>query len=109
MTLAIQKEGETATYSKLLDINIVTICRISPDGNDENDGTSWGNAMKTVAAAVNRYSENCHFWIEKGHYETSETFIGNTLSLLGGFTGNEDNDSQRNLEYQKTILVQHTI
>lgn len=75
------------------------ILHLRPDGEDTDSGESWGEAMRTLEAAVARaeVSRPTEVWLAAGTYESlSGTHsIPPNLTLRGGFIGNERSPSER--------------
>lgn len=83
---------------------IPTIVRVIPDGNDENDGSSWDLAKKTIQAAIDDATEiGGEIWVKAGAYNEN-ICIWPKVSLYGGFAGNETDKSQRNPKSNITII-----
>ncbi|MEN6582011.1 MAG: NosD domain-containing protein, partial [Armatimonadota bacterium] len=82
-----------------------TIIRVSPNGNDGYDGSTWASAKKTVQAGVDAAYNNGggEIWVAAGTYNEHITLKAN-CSLYGGFVGTEDTRSQRNFNINKSIL-----
>lgn len=80
------------------------------------DGTSWSNAMGTLAEALNQAANNSEIWVAEGTYyphtclicseeERDLSFnIPDGVALFGGFAGFETAISQRNIDTNPTIL-----
>lgn len=72
------------------------------DGNDGNDGLTWGTAKKTITAALNAVTSDTEaIWVAAGTYNEHIT-LKKGVDLLGGFVavGNPDNkldDTNRNI------------
>ncbi len=80
---------------------------VSTTGNDNNDGTSWAKAFRTVSRAVNEANYSLYvysdtIWVAKGTYYESIN-VSKDLAIVGGFAGNETLKSQR-ISGNKTIL-----
>ena len=90
-------------------------------GNDNNDGLSWGTALASLQAAIDKTSNNAgdQIWVAADTYYPSQTPGGNTtadssryftfyfnqdIQIYGGFTGAETMLTQRNLKNNTTIL-----
>lgn len=80
------------------------IIRVSPDGDDSNDGFCWTLAKKTIQAgliaAVQRTGE---VWVKAGTYQEKITLLP-AVKLYGGFNGTETERSQRNWKANVTII-----
>ncbi|HZL42906.1 MAG TPA: choice-of-anchor Q domain-containing protein, partial [Verrucomicrobiae bacterium] len=83
---------------------VSTIVRVSPAGNDANDGSSWGTAKRTVQSAINqeRFSGG-EVWVAAGMYLENLT-LQTGVHLYGGFSGNETARDQRNAKANLTVL-----
>lgn len=80
------------------------ILRVSPSGNDSNDGLSWATAKRTVQAAITAVAKDGgEIWVQSGFYQG--TFgLGDFTYLYGGFNGTESDRAQRNWVKNPTIL-----
>ena len=80
------------------------IVRISPDGDDANDGSSWDLAKRTVQAGVDAASNmGGEIWVKHGVY-LGQITLHPYASLYGGFSGNETDREQRDWNLNVTIL-----
>lgn len=70
-------------------------------GNDNNNGSTWPLAMRTIQAAVNTVNSPTEIWVSHNcTYAENITISGSTkagLRLLGGFAGTESSADQRDL------------
>ena len=92
------------------------IIYVKADAEGDGTGSSWGNAMRDLKAALRMasYLDTVQLWVAAGSYygDTSLTsdnafVMLNGVDVYGGFAGNEPADydlSQRNLETNVTIL-----
>lgn len=86
------------------------ILRVKPDGNDANNGSDWGNALRSVQEAINRLAERGQggeVWVKAGTYQPSVYMSGESIdrsaafvmkdgvSVYGGFEGNEETRAER--------------
>lgn len=74
-------------------------------------GTSWQDASGNLASLLLQAQPGTQVWVAKGvYYPTSDSDrtqsfeIPAGVSLFGGFAGNENSLSQRNINLHKTIL-----
>ncbi len=90
-----------ATVWPIPDIQIV---RVSPTGNDANDGSTWMLAKKTIQSAIDALSSNGgEAWVNAGIYnERIEMQSG--VEIYGGFSGTETERSQRDWKANKTTI-----
>lgn len=79
------------------------IIRVSPTGNDSNDGSTWTLAKKTVQAAINSAAAEDEIWVEAGTYVESIS-MKDGVGLYGGFAGSETERNQRDWKINITIL-----
>jgi hypothetical protein len=79
------------------------IIRVSPSGNDANDGSSWAGAKRTVAAAIAVLANGGEAWVAGGTY-TENITLPSFVHLYGGFAGAETARGQRNWTANQTIL-----
>lgn len=86
------------------------ILRVKPDGNDANNGSDWGNALKSVQAAINKLADGGQggeVWVAAGTYQPS-IYMSNAntdrsaafvmkdgVSVYGGFDGTEKTRAER--------------
>ena len=82
---------------------------VKTDGNDNNDGSSWGKAYKSVQKAINELAKTPgvpgEVWIAKGEYFPTALINGSGtpasfrmydgISLYGGFAGTESSKKER--------------
>jgi nitrous oxidase accessory protein NosD len=81
------------------------IVRVSPRGNDLNDGSSWAAAKATVQAAVGAvpFHAGGEVWVAAGAYRENVA-MSSWASLYGGFAGNESRREQRDWARNPTVL-----
>ena len=80
------------------------VVRVSPDGNDASDGSSWLLAKRTIGAAITAVeSWGAEVWVRQGIY-TESVALKPYVHLYGGFNGTETERSQRNWTLNKTVL-----
>ncbi|MCE5197782.1 MAG: choice-of-anchor Q domain-containing protein [Armatimonadota bacterium] len=82
-----------------------SVIRVSPSGNDANDGSSWTSAKKTIQAGIDAASNGGggEIWVAAGIYN-ERIAIKVYCYLYGGFAGTENTRSQRNFSVNKSIL-----
>ncbi len=71
------------------------IIRVSAAGNDNNDGSSWALAKRTVQGGINAVGRGGEVWVRAGTYPERIAVPAFTY-LFGGFAGTETNRSLRN-------------
>ena len=86
------------------------IIRVSPTGNDNNDGSSWAAAKRTVTAAITSIHTNLigtfynlsggQVWVRQGTYVESNVMLPPFVYLYGGYAEND----QRNPGLTPSIL-----
>ncbi len=84
------------------------IIHVRPNGNDLNDGLSWKSAKKTIvsgiAAAGRTFTEaGGEVWVASGTYPECID-IPAFVYLYGGFVGNENHRSQRDIIANPAII-----
>lgn len=84
---------------------------VRADASPGGDGTSWASAYNTLQAALEVANPGDQIWVKKGVYYPADqstpidlTQNTTTLTVYGGFTGNETLLSQRNFVTNVTIL-----
>ncbi len=89
--------------------NKIIYVNINSTGN--NTGSSWQNAFLDLQDALASAQKNDAIWVAKGTYFPTKTsdrsisfYIKNTVSIYGGFAGNEISITNRDFEKNKTIL-----
>lgn len=71
-----------------------TVIYVAMNGNDDNDGTSWANAKRTINTAINSATQGQQIWVSVGYY--SEIITPNDgISVYGGFSGSEKTANER--------------
>jgi hypothetical protein len=91
------------------------VVRVSPDGDDANDGSAWEKAMKTIPAAIDAATaRGGEVWVAAGTYAAPEPpsaldDVGIRLPayvyLYGGFAGTESEREQRDWRKNVTTLT----
>ncbi len=90
-----------------------TVIFVTPSGSNDTTvtGLSWGNAVGLNRArdlAVNKYPDH-QLWLKGGTYNLTTAFnISKNLNIYGGFSGSENNLSERSWATNKTIFHQTT-
>jgi parallel beta-helix repeat protein len=80
------------------------VVRVSPQGNDANDGSTWAMAKRTVQAGINAAAaQGGEVWVKSGTYLERVT-LQPYAHLYGGFTGTETSREQRDWAVNLTIL-----
>lgn len=76
--------------------------RVSPTGNDANDGSSWPLAKLTIAAALGAAEGGDEVWVAQGTY-LEHIAIPAGVELFGGFAGSEEHRVQR--DWNENVAV----
>jgi hypothetical protein len=86
------------------------IIYVRPGGSDSQDGSSWANAKKTIAAGITAALSvstgtitGGEVWVATGTYH-EHIKIPAFVYLYGGFAGTETSRSNRNIASNPTIL-----
>ena len=80
------------------------IVRVSPQGNDINDGSSWSSPKRTVQAAINTASvQGGEVWVQAGTY-FEQIAMRPYVYLYGGFGGTETTCQERDFRTFASIL-----
>ena len=78
--------------------------RVTPDGDDGNDGSSWQRAMKTVQAGIDVAANvGGEVWVAAGTYK-ERIHLRVWTHVYGGFAGSETFRDQRDWKTRTTIL-----
>ncbi len=92
---------ETDGSTNLVETPIV---RVSPEGNDDQDGSTWALAKRTVQLAIQQATETRgEVWVREGTYHEN-LFLRHNVYLYGGFRGDETTRAQRDFRTHETIL-----
>lgn len=69
-----------------------------------NTGDDWENAFTTIQAGIDAANANAvEVWVARGIYYENIQLYGN-VALYGGFSGSENERSQRNLSRNQSII-----
>lgn len=80
------------------------IVRVSPSGDDSNDGSTWTLAKRTVQAGIEAASlVGGDVWVAAGTYNERIT-LRRYVHVYGGFAGTETSRDERNWQANKTTL-----
>ncbi|KYG91088.1 hypothetical protein A0U40_16090 [[Bacillus] sp. KCTC 13219] len=91
------------------------IIYVSENGDDNNSGATWADAVKSVQVALDKASAGNQIWIAAGTYAPTKRANGsdprtayfrmkNGVAIYGGFAGDEETLAQRDFQNNKTIL-----
>ncbi len=69
------------------------IC-VSVSGNDANSGSNWSQAKKTIAAALEKATNENQIWVSVGNYDETLN-LKSGVHIYGGFKGTETTISAR--------------
>ena len=87
-----------------------TIIHVDRDATGNNDGSSWENAYSDLQTALRNAPLGSQIWVAEGTYlpsqsDRNESFqLRDTITLYGGFAGNETSLEQRNIQQNRTVL-----
>ncbi|MBJ2125964.1 MBG domain-containing protein [Flavobacterium sp. IB48] len=95
-----------------------TIKYVTVNGSGSKDGSSWSNASENLQKMISSSDSGTQIWIARGTYtpkvalapngsaqDRNNTFgLKKGVQLYGGFIGNENSLSQRNITANETIL-----
>ncbi len=80
------------------------ILRVSPDGDDANDGSDWGKPIRHLQTAIDRLKvTGGEIWAKSGTY-AERIILVPLVHLFGGFNGVETNRTERNWGVNATVL-----
>ncbi|MCB9284178.1 MAG: right-handed parallel beta-helix repeat-containing protein [Lewinellaceae bacterium] len=89
------------------------IIYVKQDAAGNEDGASWQDAFTDLQSALAAATLNDQIWVAAGTYlpgdasanpDSTWYYIGQTLSLYGGFAGTETSIDERDIEANPTIL-----
>jgi hypothetical protein len=81
------------------------VVRVSPTGNDDNDGSTWQSAKRTVQAALIDAADGGEIWVAAGTYSNTSGFtLPPFVSMYGGFSGMESERDEREPTLNTTTL-----
>ncbi len=87
-----------------LPASVPQIVRVSVGGDDQQDGSSWAAAKRTVQAALDQAARTGgEVWVAAGTYPENLQ-VRMFTALYGGFAGTETDRAQRDWGAQRTIL-----
>ncbi|MCO6438691.1 MAG: DUF1565 domain-containing protein [Phycisphaerae bacterium] len=80
------------------------VVRVSPDGDDAYDGSSWSAAKRTVQAGIDAAAATCgEVWVQGGTYH-ERVNLPPYVYLYGGFNGSETARTERDWKANITTL-----
>ncbi|MBN1902382.1 DUF1565 domain-containing protein [Candidatus Sumerlaeota bacterium] len=78
---------------------------VKTTGNDDDAGTSWSVAFRTITKALNTAKNSDSIWVAEGTYKEGHTLgIPSSYELWGGFCENEQTPEDRDLQNHKSII-----
>ncbi|MBU6400613.1 MAG: hypothetical protein KGS61_09860 [Verrucomicrobia bacterium] len=84
--------------------SVPQIVRVSPAGNDANDGAAWSQPKQTVQAAIDQAAQTGgEVWVAAGTY-AENLQLKMFTAIYGGFAGTETSRTQRDWTTNPTIL-----
>ncbi|MCX7545578.1 choice-of-anchor Q domain-containing protein [Marinicella gelatinilytica] len=91
-------------------VELTTKCMVKVDGNPNGTGFNWNQDAMTLQAALNtNYCQN--IWLKTGTYtptsgsdRTISFHVDSDVSVIGGFSGTENDLSDRDVENNPVIL-----
>jgi len=101
---AISATEVTSLFNEVPTSNLLARVYVDPSANGDNTGSSWANAVNTIASGISIAQDNGEVWVKSGTYKPSTLtnradfiLIDRNISLYGGFNGTETNLSSRDL------------
>ncbi|ELR98853.1 choice-of-anchor Q domain-containing protein [Gloeocapsa sp. PCC 73106] len=89
----------------------MAIVYVNLDADGADNGSSWENAYNDLQDALENAEAEDEIWIAEGTYTPTESNnrntsfeLRNSVSIYGGFTGNETSLTDRNFRSNETIL-----
>ena len=106
-TVTFKQKGGNATATltvtqagaQVLPDNVIFV---SFAGNDDNDGKSWGKAMKSISAAIHVAPVGWQVWVEEGTY-SGTIVLKDGVNVYGGFNRTESSIDDR--ETRKSTIL----
>lgn len=78
---------------------------VKTDGSDNNNGTSWNQAFKTIHKAIWQAANGDEIWVGEGTYPlTSYIWVDKAVGIYGGFKGTETQRNQRDSKTNVTTV-----
>jgi hypothetical protein len=91
-------------YTEGLEPEDPIVVRVSVDGDDARDGSTWSAAMRTVQAAIDRVElTGGEVWVAAGEYR-ERIVLRHFVRVYGGFRGEETERGQRDWRQGVTAL-----
>ena len=83
-----------------------SVIYVSPDGNDEADGTSWQQAttLSHALTLADTYVGNATLWLKEGFYPVGTPIHPDKMEIYGSFAGSEQTPDERNITVHPTII-----
>ncbi|MFN0174314.1 MAG: T9SS type A sorting domain-containing protein [Saprospiraceae bacterium] len=87
------------------------IIYVNKNALGSNNGSNWDNAYNELSTALPTAQTGDAVWVAKGIYKPYIEGVSNSftmvsgIKLLGGFSGWESNENQRNWDLNETILT----
>ncbi|MCA9442523.1 MAG: right-handed parallel beta-helix repeat-containing protein, partial [Candidatus Omnitrophica bacterium] len=70
---------------------------VKPNGSDENNGSTWTLAIKSVTQAIELAVDGCEIWVASGTYNESIQ-VNKGVKIYGGFYGDENSLNDRDID-----------
>ena len=104
-------DSNVVTIKKSFEV-INMILHVSPDGDDENKGESWDDALQSPSLAISKAYYGKSVWVKQGVYELEDGVYFNnsssdTVYVYGGFNGTEKDPSERSLQTFTTLSAEN--
>lgn len=82
-----------------------TVFYVSKGGDDLNSGASWNDSFLTISKALVEAGIDDSVWVGYGNYQEAQSlFIPESISLFGGFAGDELDPNTRDLFHFKSFI-----
>jgi len=82
---------------------LCTVWFVKTTAAGNQDGTTWGDALGTIGAAITAASAGDEIWVAEGIYN-EHILVNKTLSIYGGFEGDEANLTERDWNLHPTVI-----
>ncbi|HEX4122100.1 MAG TPA: right-handed parallel beta-helix repeat-containing protein, partial [Verrucomicrobiae bacterium] len=97
--------GNYVSSAALLTVDTPEVIYVSPSARGTGNGSSWANAFTNFTAAVNAAPPCSQLWVAGGFYSGTGMQLKSSVTIYGGFAGNETTLAQRNWTNHPSVLT----